>query len=76
MGVSLDREKESWLKAIQDDQLAWTHVSDLAFWDSKAVEIYKFDGIPFNVLVDPAGTVIAENLRGQALTGKLKEVLQ
>jgi len=75
LGVSLDREKENWLQAIQADQLTWTHVSDLAFWDSKAVEIYKFEGIPFNVLVDPAGTVIAENLRGEQLTGKLQEVL-
>jgi peroxiredoxin len=75
LGVSLDREKENWLQAIQDDQLTWTHVSDLAFWDSKAVEVYKFEGIPFNVLVDPNGTVIAENLRGEELTGKLKEIL-
>ncbi len=76
LGVSLDREKQSWLQAIQDDRLTWTHVSDLAFWDSKAVEIYRFDGIPFNVLIDPMGTVIAENLRGDALSGKLQEVLQ
>ena len=76
LGVSLDREKQSWLQAIQDDQLTWTHVSDLAFWDSKAVEIYRFEGIPFNVLVDPGGIIIAENLRGAALSGKLEEVLQ
>jgi len=76
LGVSLDREKQSWLQAIKDDQLTWTHVSDLAFWDSKAVEIYRFEGIPFNVLIDPMGTVIAENLRGEALSGKLQEVLQ
>ena len=76
LGVSLDREKESWLQAIQDDQLTWTHVSDLAFWDSKAVHAYKFEGIPFNVLIDPSGTIIAENLRGSALSGKLQEVLQ
>jgi peroxiredoxin len=75
LGVSLDREKENWLQAIQDDQLTWTHVSDLAFWDSKAVETYKFEGIPFNVLIDPAGTVIAENLRGEQLTRKLQEIL-
>ena len=76
LGVSLDREKASWLQAIQDDQLAWTHVSDLAFWDSKAVQAYKFEGIPYNVLIDPSGTIIAENLRGNALSGKLQEVLQ
>ncbi|HKH62962.1 MAG TPA: TlpA disulfide reductase family protein, partial [Flavitalea sp.] len=76
LGVSLDREKQSWLQAIQDDQLAWTHVSDLAFWDSKAVQAYKFEGIPYNVLIDPSGTIIAENLRGNALSGKLQELLQ
>ena len=41
LGVSLDREKENWLQAIEADKLAWTHVSDLAFWDSKAVQVYK-----------------------------------
>jgi peroxiredoxin len=75
LGVSLDKEKENWLEAIEQDRLTWTHVSDLAFWDSKAVEVYKFEGIPFNVLIDPAGTVVAENLRGEQLTGKLSEVL-
>jgi peroxiredoxin len=75
LGVSLDREKENWIQAIQQDQLAWTHVSDLAYWDSKAVETYKFEGIPFNVLVDPKGTIVAENLRGASLSAKLQEVL-
>ncbi|MGZ5134770.1 MAG: peroxiredoxin family protein [Flavitalea sp.] len=75
LGVSLDKEKQNWLEAVQLDQLTWTHVSDLAYWDSKAVEIFKFEGIPFNVLVDPNGTVIAENLRGDQLSGKLQEVL-
>ena len=76
LGVSLDEKKEPWLKAIKDDQLNWTHVSDLKFWDSKAVEIYKFEGIPYNVLVDPNGVVIAENLRGFDLANKLAEVLK
>ena len=75
LGVSLDKEKANWLQAVQADQLTWTHVSDLAYWDSKAVEIFKFEGIPYNVLVDPNGTIIAENLRGEQLPGKLQEVL-
>ena len=75
LGVSLDKEKENWLEAVAADRLTWTHVSDLAYWDSKAVEIFRFEGIPFNVLVDPNGTVIAENLRGEQLSGKLQEVL-
>jgi peroxiredoxin len=76
LGVSLDKEKNDWVKAISDDHLTWTHVSDLQFWNSKAVEVYKFDGIPYNVLIDPAGKVIAESLRGDELEGKLKELLK
>jgi peroxiredoxin len=76
LGVSLDKDKNDWLQAIADDQLAWNHISDLQFWNSKAVEVYKFDGIPYNILIDPAGKVIAESLRGEQLENKLKEVLQ
>jgi peroxiredoxin len=75
LGVSLDKDKNDWLQAIADDQLAWNHISDLQFWNSKAVEVYKFDGIPYNILIDPAGKVIAESLRGDQLESKLKEVL-
>jgi peroxiredoxin len=76
LGVSLDKDKGEWLQAIHDDGLTWTHVSDLKFWSSKAVDVYKFDGIPFNILIDPTGKVIAESLRGEELESKLKEVLQ
>ncbi len=75
LGVSLDKEKEGWKKAIQDDQLAWSQISDLKYWNSKAVSVYQFEGIPFNVLIDPQGKVIAENLRGFDLVKKLEEVL-
>lgn len=76
LGVSLDQKKPFWLKAIEEDQLTWTHISDLKYWDSKAVEVYRFDGIPFNVLIDPKGIVIAENLRGFDLENKLQQVLK
>lgn len=76
LGVSLDKEKAPWLEAIQKDHLTWTHMSDLAFWNSKAVETYKFEGIPFNVLIDPKGIVIGESLRGDDLMNKLNEVLK
>ena len=76
LGVSLDKEKDSWLQAIKKDNLAWTHMSDLAFWDSKAVAVYKFQGIPYNVLIDPDGMVIGESLRGEELENKLKEILK
>ena len=77
LGVSLDRpgQKESWLKAIVDDNLNWTHVSDLKFWKSEVVPVYQVESIPFNVLVDPDGKVVAENLRGSALGQKLQQVL-
>jgi len=75
LGVSLDRERDAWQEAIRADHLDWTHVSDLKFWSSKAVETFKFNGIPFNVLIDPQGKVIAQGLRGEDLENKLKEVL-
>lgn len=78
LGVSLDRpgQKDDWLKAIKDDNLTWTHVSDLQFWNSPVVGLYGFEGIPFNVLVDPEGKVIGQSLRGTALESKLAEVLR
>jgi peroxiredoxin len=75
LGVSLDKEKAAWQEAVRSDNLDWSQVSDLKFWSSKAVETFKFDGIPFNVLIDPQGKVIAESLRGDDLENKLKEVL-
>lgn len=77
LGVSLDRpgQKDKWLKAINDDKLAWTNISDLQFWSSSVVGLYGFDGIPFNVLVDPQGKVIGQALRGSILEQKLSEVL-
>lgn len=76
LGVSLDKDKASWLKAIKDDGLTWPHISDLKYWSSAAVELYGLDGIPYNVLVDPQGKIIADNLRGPLLLSKLGEVLK
>ena len=77
LGVSLDRpgQKENWLKAIEQDKLTWTNVSDLKFWQNEAAQLYRVSGIPFNILVDPEGRVIARNLRGPGLQAKLCEVL-
>lgn len=77
LGVSLDRpgQKENWLKAIEQDKLTWTNVSDLKFWQNEAAQLYRVSGIPFNILVDPEGRVIARNLRGPDLQAKLCEVL-
>jgi peroxiredoxin len=73
-GVSLDRSKQDWLKAIEEDKLTWTHVSDLKFWQSEAAKTYNITGIPFSVLLDPNGVIIAKNLRGKALDNKLAEI--
>ena len=76
LGVSLDKEKASWVKAIQEDQLTWYHISDLKYWSSAAVALYGFEGIPYNVLVDPQGKIIASNLRGSDLEMKLGELIK
>ncbi len=75
-GVSLDRSKGDWLQAIRQDGLTWTHVSDLKYWQSEAAQTYNITGIPFSVLLDPNGVIIAKNLRGAALDKKLQEVLK
>lgn len=61
LGVSLDRDKESWIKAIGDDKLVWLHVSDLKYWDSEAGRLYNINAIPASVLVDSEGKIIAGN---------------
>lgn len=73
--VSLDKDKESWVKAIRDDNLMWpNHVSDLRFWDSPVVKLYNFNAIPQTFLVNAEGKIIAKNLRGEMLEKKLQEV--
>ena len=73
-GVSLDRSKADWLQAIEQDNLTWTHVSDLKYWQSEAAKTYNITGIPFSLLLDPNGVIIAKNLRGAALHQKLAEI--
>jgi thiol-disulfide isomerase/thioredoxin len=76
LGVSLDSDKEAWLKAIKDDRLNWKQVSDLKQWQSTMPSLYQFDAIPFNVLIDPQGKIIATGLRGAELEQKLAAVLK
>lgn len=75
LGVSLDSKKEAWLKAVADDQLNWTQVSDLKFWKNEVAEMYGVRAIPQNFLLDPQGKIIAKNLNGGQLAVKLQEVL-
>jgi peroxiredoxin/thioredoxin-related protein len=74
-GVSLDQKKEDWVKAIADDKLTWTHVSDLQYWSNAAAKLYAVNSIPANFLLDETGTIIARNLRGEDLVKKLNEIL-
>jgi peroxiredoxin len=73
-GVSLDRTKEAWVKAIADDNLTWSHVSDLKYFNSEAAALYKINAIPATYLLDPEGKIIAKDLRGKSLEDKLKEI--
>ena len=76
LGVSLDNDKAAWLKAIANDKLTWKHISDLKQWNSAAVALYGIDGIPYNVLIDPQGKIIATSLRGDALESTLESTLK
>jgi peroxiredoxin len=75
LGVSLDDNKADWLAAIQQDKLNWLQISDLKKWESTVVNTYQIQGIPFNVLLDPTGKIIATDLRGSALQNTLKQLL-
>lgn len=76
--VSLDNpgKREAWVRAIRNDNLTWTHVSDLKGWQSFAAQQYGVSSIPATFLLDPTGKIIAKNLRGDALEAKLAEVLK
>lgn len=73
-GVSLDKDRPSWVNSISSLGLAWKHVSDLKFWNCAPAKLYKVSGIPFTVLVDKEGKIIAKNLRGEDLERKLEEL--
>jgi len=75
LGVSLDKAREPWLKAIKDDGLAWTQVSDLKFWYNDVAVKYHIQQIPQNFLIDPTGKIVGRNLRGPDLQEKLCELL-
>ena len=75
--VSLDKTKESWIKGIQDDHLEkWIHVSDIQYWNSIVVPLYKIESIPCNYLLDKEGRIIASNLRGEKLQNRLAELFK
>jgi len=74
LGVSLDRSQDAWVQAIQADGLPWKHVSDLGFWNNAAAQEYGVSSIPFTVLVDKEGKIIAKGLRSQQLEAELAKI--
>ena len=75
VGVSLDKSKDSWIKAIEDDGLQWSHVSHLQFWNEPIAKAYQVRSIPATFILDHKGTIVAKNLRGKALEQKVEELL-
>lgn len=74
-GVSLDRDRDAWLKAIDDDKLTWDHVSDLAYWNNEAAQLYAVNSIPSSLIVDKNGRIVAKNKRGEELRETISELL-
>lgn len=76
LGVSLDQNKDRWIQAIKADNLTWTHVSDLKYWENEAAQMYRIKSIPANMLIDPSGKIVARNLRGEELHSALLKLLK
>lgn len=76
LGVSLDKSKESWLKAIRVDRLYWTQVSDLKYWNNDIAKKLNIRSIPQNILLDPTGKIIARNLKGDELSKTLVKIFK
>ena len=74
MALSFDNKLDSWKKAIEDMQMPWIHLSDLKGWQTVAGQVYGVRSIPASFLVDPNGTIVAADLRGEKLGAKLKEI--
>lgn len=74
VGISLDKDKDAWQKAVKDNGYDWTQLSDLQSFDSPVAALYKLEFIPWNFICDENGTIIATNLRGNELSAKLKEL--
>ncbi len=75
IGVSLDMEKQNWIKAIETDGLIWHNISDLKYWSNEGAKLYGISSIPSNVLLDQNGIIIAKDLRGEDLRNKVEEIL-
>jgi len=76
LGVSLDKKKEDWLKAIEKDGLIWKHVSDLKYWNSAAAKLYGVNGIPCTYLIDQNGIIVAKKVFGDELKAEIEKLLK
>lgn len=74
VGLSFDADRDDWLNAIKTWNMPWIHLSDLNYWESKAGKVYKIEGIPDNILIDPDGIIVARDLQGPALERCLSEI--
>lgn len=75
--VSLDRNRSAWIRAIEEDELNWDgHVSDLKFWNSEAAKTYNINSIPYNLLLDANGVIVAKNLKGLVLDKTMDEYVE
>ncbi|WP_126650740.1 TlpA family protein disulfide reductase [Chryseobacterium aureum] len=75
VGISLDKNKESWQKAIERFHISWIQVSDLKFWKSPVAKLYEVDELPFNIIINGEGTILAKNLHGEELEDFIKKSL-
>lgn len=75
-GVSLDRDRDAWLKAVEDDHLTWMHVSDLAYWNNAAAQLYAVNSIPASLIIDKNGKIIAKDKRGEDLRETIATLLK
>ena len=75
LGVSLDNNPGSWMRAIEEDKLPWTNISDLKAWSSDLIIDYRIKAIPSSVVLDPEGKIVAKNLRSTELEELIKSIL-
>jgi peroxiredoxin len=76
LGVSFDKSRENWLKAIKEDKLDWLHISDLKYFDSEMLPLYNIESVPMTYLIDPEGKIIAKNIHAEQLETILSQKLR
>lgn len=75
LGLSLDKERKAWLNAVEKDSLEWTQLSDLKGWDNEVARMFGVRSIPFSILIDPEGVIVAKDLTGEELHLELDRLL-